>query len=433
MTSQALQHEAKKLVDYIISLGSSFQIIRAQPETHIGAIITDAVLQVNHGWKTHVGPRVQRIKNQYPQAATISGILRLLQTTGARDLLNWKGTDEQKRFHQTVEFFDREKIESFEDLRRWLASDDNRNRLLTKSPRKDAAGIPRIGNKTADYYRVMVGLPYAVAIDRLIADFLKDAGVRGRSQYDKARAIVQLSAPILSAVRNTNVRPIDLDQSIWAFQSDRKERKGAEHGNSGDDTAPLNTKCKEVSEMNRSDRELIVTLPSHKLQWLNEIAEAFDVEAPTLARIWIVERLKQLYSGYEPPREELPHTANAGNRASGDPIFLQGTIVGGHVPKTNNPGGVEPLGIDIWEKESKKLPWTQHVVRITLVLHNNPHRATLYIYTGHPEFPTTKGAYVKPETRFVQDMVSMGLHKGNHAELEVNSATNTMTITTKLP
>lgn len=224
MVEQALKAEAQKLVAHIECLGSRFKILKAQPASHIGAIMADAVLQVRHRWKTHVEKRVKRIESNYPGAATLSGLSKLLATEGAQRLLDWNGTDEQGRFRQTIEFFSNEKvdgitIDTVSQLRKWLESEDNRDRLLTTSSRSDKAGIPKIGDKTADYYRVMVGLRDAVAIDSLIRAFLRDAGVRG-GQYHRARAIVQLAAQMLSGIRNTSIRPIDLDQSIWRFQSE---------------------------------------------------------------------------------------------------------------------------------------------------------------------------------------------------------------------
>ena len=306
MNNQALQREAKRLVDYIVSLGNDFQIVTAQPETHIGVIITDAVLQVGHRWKTHVGPRVQRIKSKYPQAATTSGILTLLQTIGTQQLLNWKGTDEQKRFRQTVDFFHHEGIDSSDDLRAWLASDDNRDRLITKSSRDDRAGIDKIGDKTADYYRVMVGIPDAVAIDSYIRAFLKDADVKGGSQYDTERVIVQLAAPMLSAVENKPIRPVDLDQSIWGFQSQKQKRNRAGHTTLETVTAPEERR-KEEYEMNKSHQVLEVTLPPDTMKLLERIAEnQFGIKASTLAQVWIVERLKQLCIDYQPPPADVP-------------------------------------------------------------------------------------------------------------------------------
>lgn len=220
-----LEAEAKKLVAYVLSLEDNFEIIRAEPVEHIGAIIADAVLQVGHRWKTHVGPRIERIKNKYPGAATISGLLHLLETRGARELLNWNGKDEQERFRQTAEFFANEQIETIHDLHKWLESEDNRDRLVTKSPRDDKAGIAKIADKTADYYRVLVGIPDAVAIDTLIREFLTKGHIDiGKYDYRELRTTVQLAA------RQMLMRPIDLDQSIWNFQSESKlgEARGVE-------------------------------------------------------------------------------------------------------------------------------------------------------------------------------------------------------------
>ncbi|MFP3880568.1 MAG: hypothetical protein ACLFVA_06410 [Dehalococcoidia bacterium] len=256
MDDEALRSEAGKLVNYVLSLGNDFRILAAQSQTHIGAIIADAVLQVGHRWETHVGPRVERIKAIYPQAGTIPGLLRLLQQKGPQELLNWRGADEQDRLQKTADFFHKEEVETVGDLRAWLESDDNRDRLLTKSLRNDKADIPRIGDKTADYYRVLVGLPDAVAIDRRIADFLRDADVRrGRSQYLKARAIVQLAAPMLSTIRNQQVRPVDLDVSIWEFQSSGRTLRHRQNRSTGEQRRSNKATC--VSE-ERASKEIDV-------------------------------------------------------------------------------------------------------------------------------------------------------------------------------
>ena len=223
MTKPAEKADAAKVVAHIQSLGSSFKILKATPANHIGAVIADAVLQVGHRWKTHVAKRVKDIENNYPSAATLSGLSAIHD---AQKLLNWNGVDEQRRFRQTVEFFSNERvsgktIDTVSDLSKWLASAVNRNRLLTRSPRSDKAGIPKIADKTVDYYCVLVGIPNAVAIDSLLREFLKDAGIKGvgPSQYSMARAIVQLAA------KQMHIRPIDLDRSIWEFQSGKGAKR----------------------------------------------------------------------------------------------------------------------------------------------------------------------------------------------------------------
>lgn len=223
-----LQSEVRKLVDHICSLGGDFKIVRAKPEVHIGAVITDAVLQVGHRWKTHVEPRVERIKTDYPNAATICVLLHLLETVGECGLLNWNGIDEQERFRLTIHFFAHEGINTVDDLTKWLESEDNRDRLISKSTCVDKAGIPKIADKTADYYRVMVGLPDAVAVDRFIKEFFDEAGIEiRRYKYKDLRAIVQLAAGPLSIVKGTEIKPLDLDQSIWKYKQNQKGIKRA--------------------------------------------------------------------------------------------------------------------------------------------------------------------------------------------------------------
>jgi len=194
---------------------------------HIGGIIADCVLQVGHRWETHVEPRVKRIIITYPSAATISGLLNLLKTHSAKTLINWNGIDEQKRFVMTVNFFHNEKVNTVNDLYKWLQTGNNRDRLISKSTLPNKAGIPKISDKTADYYRVLVGISDAVAIDKLLKDFMRKAGIQGYG-YMKLRSIIQLTAQHLSNSGHL-VNPIDLDRSIWEYQS--KQNPGTKKSN----------------------------------------------------------------------------------------------------------------------------------------------------------------------------------------------------------
>ena len=221
-----LEIEAKKLVNYIKRLGLEIPT-RKPSHKHVGAIIADAVLQGGgRRYKTQVEPRVERIRDKYPAADTISGLSSLLKTEGAQALLNWSGKDEQERFCQTVYFFENEQINTFDNLRKWLESEDNRDRLVTKSNRVDKAGISKIADATADYYRVLVRLPDAVKVDSRVKKFLRDAGVT-LGKYEESRAIVQLAA------RQLGKRPIDLEGAIWNYRE--KENKEVEKMNGGNE------------------------------------------------------------------------------------------------------------------------------------------------------------------------------------------------------
>lgn len=291
-----LEVEVKKLVAHIKSCGLQIPL-RNPPHEHVGSIIADAVLQAGHRWKTHVGPRLERLRNIYPKADTISGLSDLLKNKGAQELLDWHGEDELERFSMTVRFFGNEQVETFDNLRDWLESDNNRDRLITKNSRSDKAGIPRIADATADYYRVLVGLPDAVKVDTLVQKFLVDAGIVKKHTYEEKRSIVQLAAKELGK------RPIDLDGAIWNYE----EKKG-----------------KEKDEMEQDER-LMVPLPKDKIKQLNSIAKEFgmDMDGATLAKYWIIQHLL----GFEDERSSLQTCSTVvGNPTSGE-IIVSGKVI----------------------------------------------------------------------------------------------------------
>ncbi len=212
-----VKNEVKKLVDYINSIGL---IIRPRPPSpkHIGAIIADAVLQVGHGWKKYVAKRVEHIIKNYPNASNINGIISIINKKEIRKFLDWNGQDVQNRFIASVEFFNNEQIDTFDQLYNWLEKDENRDRLITKSSRIDKAGIAKIGDATADYYRVLVRLPDAVKVDSLVKEFLKEAGINiNQYKYEDWRYIVQLAA------KELNKRPLDLDGAIWNYMENKSQ------------------------------------------------------------------------------------------------------------------------------------------------------------------------------------------------------------------
>ena len=221
-----LKAEAKKLVNYINSLGLEIPR-RKPPHKHVGAIIADAVLQIGHEYNKQVKNRIAHLRKRYPKAATISGLVQSLKTTGAQELLNgWKGEKEHKRLYDHANFFNGLGINTFRELRIWLKDEKNRDSLITK-------GLG-IRDRTADYYRVLVGLPDAVKVDSHVEKILTDAGIDAAMyKYEELRTIVQLAAKQLGK------RPIDLDSAIWNYQG--RQKQDGERGKS---------RRKEEKEMN---------------------------------------------------------------------------------------------------------------------------------------------------------------------------------------
>jgi len=176
---------------------------------------------------------------------------------------------------------------------------------------------------------------------------------------------------------------------------------------------------------NKNDQVLQVAIPAQNMKRLKRVAEdAFGVDASTLAKIWIIDRLIQLGVCYPYQPVELQDTGSEEASLSGGSLYLKGTL-------DNGEGRPWPLGVRINKKESGRLPWKQHVVDITLIINNNPHPATLRIYTGHSQFQS-EGAYIKQDNRFKKDLVNLGLNRLDHVELEIDGAKKTITVTKKI-
>lgn len=95
-----------------------------------------------------------------------------------------------------------EQLETVADLRAWLLKPQNIQRL------KEIKGI---GPKTADYFKILTGIPTS-AIDRHLYNFLAQAGVEV-SGYDEAQQVIRETAVLLDIDERT------LDYSIWSYMA----------------------------------------------------------------------------------------------------------------------------------------------------------------------------------------------------------------------
>ena len=227
MDMEELEAEAKKLVDHIKRLKCSgkFQIKKKGPPSdgpageHIGAIIVDATLSARHNYKKQVEKRVKNLRGKYPQAATTSGFLDLMNSVTIEELLmGWERNSTKKsnqiQVRETAQFFAHKQpkpLETFVDLVDWIQKEENRRELKKR--------VNGVGNKTADYYDVLSGDPNAVAVDDRISRFLSEATIHTR-KYKEKRAIVQLAA------MKMGYRPLDLEYSIWHHKPERNLKGG---------------------------------------------------------------------------------------------------------------------------------------------------------------------------------------------------------------
>ncbi len=173
----------------------------------MGATITDAILQAGINYKTVVQPRVQDLRDKHPEAQTTSGFGQLLERESPEKLLRFGGRKPQLILEIT-RFFENQGIQTESDLRTWLQEPSHVDRLKQ---------IKGIGDKTADYFGILVGIQ-SVAIDVHIRAFLGEAGL-GQCPYDEAKQIVSLAADALGVSRAV------LDHSIWLYTSNRRKRR----------------------------------------------------------------------------------------------------------------------------------------------------------------------------------------------------------------
>jgi len=178
---------------------------------HMGATLSDAILQAGLNYNTVVKPRVLRLLHNFPRATTTSKFLDLIDEFGAEHLLNWKHPEKPTRLITIANSFYVRSIETENYLRDWLQSPDNA---------MDLESIRVVGPKTVDYLKMLVGIP-AVAVDRHIRTFVQRAGFRS-SNYTAIREVVEEAADRLQVHRTS------LDYAIWVHISQSGDHRTPE-------------------------------------------------------------------------------------------------------------------------------------------------------------------------------------------------------------
>jgi len=209
MTPDEIMKQAEKLAQFVRSL-PDFKIYDDIDGNynHIGATVADAVLQANMKYESHVRPRINRIRERYPDARTTSSVLHILQSIRATEFLSWRGVDRAERFCQILNLIHAEGIETEADLKEWLSNQSSLDKLDR---------INGVGPKTIHYLKILVGFPES-AIDRRLNKFLDWGDVPPRS-YDDAHDIINKTADILGVDRAR------FDHSIWRFMGKRGNGK----------------------------------------------------------------------------------------------------------------------------------------------------------------------------------------------------------------
>lgn len=204
--------KAQKLVAYVKSL-KDFKISDKIDGNynHIGATLTDTVLQAGLKYDTVVKPKVLSIL-KHPEATTIKGILALTKAGNNefKEIINWKNDKKPNLIITLAKFLNKQGVNTEEELKKWLKNPDNQIRLRA---------IKGIGPKTVDYIQILVGIK-TCAVDRHVYKFIKNAGIsleknNEEMKYTEAQLIMKNAAEILGIDESI------FDHSVWSYLANK--------------------------------------------------------------------------------------------------------------------------------------------------------------------------------------------------------------------
>src|SRR5690349_15398859 len=114
---------AEQLAAYVRSQSTFTFVTRPGTYEHMGATITDAILQSGMRYERQVKPRVEHLRTTYPQANTTSAFRVLLASVDPYELLNLRGR-KVVWIQAVTDFFADRSIETEADLHAWFLKDN---------------------------------------------------------------------------------------------------------------------------------------------------------------------------------------------------------------------------------------------------------------------------------------------------------------------
>lgn len=180
---------------------------------HMGALIVDAALQPRTRYTTTVLPRARKVRVEWPDAATTSGLRARLDTVDLPIFLSWRRTSPKiTKIYELTAVMEQLGVETVDDLAARF-----RDPALARATRAALRKVSHVGPKTVDYIAILAGSTDHVAVDQHIAMFVRNAGIDGRS-YDQIGEIVRAAAAVLDCT------PGALDAAIWQHMSTNMPR-----------------------------------------------------------------------------------------------------------------------------------------------------------------------------------------------------------------
>lgn len=175
---------------------------------HMGALITDAALQPRAKYQAAVWPRANKVRKEWPDAETLSGFRKRLDTEHLAAFLNWRSSSPKlPKIHDIASVLNGLGVETVEDLAARF-----RDPVMEGEARRALRRVRHVGPKTLDYIAILAGSTAHVAVDQHVAAFVAEAGAPAQD-YDSVGALVKAAASKLG------VSPGALDAAIWNYMS----------------------------------------------------------------------------------------------------------------------------------------------------------------------------------------------------------------------
>jgi len=194
--------KAQALAEYIESRHFA-PVTQRTPYFHMGATITDSVLQAGLNYRCVVYPRVLKLLTKFPNYRTTCDFLILMQTIPLPELIEWSNKRKLELIQNISWLLFDNGVETEPELAVWLNSSKSISQLQK---------LKGVGPKTIDYLSMLSG-NQAIAIDRHLFAFLRLAGIITNS-YSDASVLYKKAADILS------LSAFELDRQIWRYMSD---------------------------------------------------------------------------------------------------------------------------------------------------------------------------------------------------------------------
>lgn len=201
--------QARVLANYLGTLPAERPRIASSSDRggqNLVVILFDCAFQAGLNYRTVVLPRVVELANRFPSAVTIDEVALIIRTKKFRNAIRWAHPEKPRRMKDLVQFFSSHGLVGVSDIRNWLSTSENREKLLL---------LRGIGPKTVDYLSKLLG-DQTIPVDRHMIRWIEKAGMT-IIDYFHARKVLEFTADLMEISRRR------FDTWLWEMSSSLDE------------------------------------------------------------------------------------------------------------------------------------------------------------------------------------------------------------------